>query len=296
MVAAAGLSHGAPLDTDGYPPPGERFQVGGRAMHLQCSGSGAPVVVLAAGLGGTTLEWARVQPGVANFTRVCSYDRAGYGWSERGSGPRTAAVNASELVELLGRGGLAAPFVLVGHSFGGLVVRAFVAMQPERVAGLVLIDSSHEAQFERLERAGSGPPLAPPVGAKFVIANTFQVPDGLPTELRMLARRLALTPDAIVALYAELGAMRWSADQVAREPPLPQIPLVVLAHDALSTARTSSERRRAEDWLTLQAELAKRIPGGRLLVVKDSGHHVHLDQPDVVVETIRSVVAAADFP
>lgn len=291
-----GCAHGAPLDTEAYPPPGERFQVAGHAMHLRCSGTGSPVVVLAAGLGGTTLEWSWVQPQVARFTRVCSYDRAGYGWSERASGPRTAAVAAEELAGLLERGGVGAPLVLVGHSFGGLVLRAFVARQPEAVAGLILIDSSHEAQFERLERADSGPPLAPPEGARFVIGNTSQVPDGLPAELRLLARRLALTPDAIGALYAELGAMRWSADQVARQPTLPQIPLVVLAHDALGAAHTGAERRRARDWLVLQTELSKRIPGGRLLVVKDSGHHVHLDQPEVVVATIRSVVAAAALP
>ena len=208
----------------------------------------------------------------------------------RGPAPRTAAVAAGELAQLLDRAGVPAPYLLVGHSFGGLVAQLFASQYPQRVAGLVLIDASHEAQFRRLERVGGEPPLAP-TGRHFLIANHQRIPDGLPEELRLLARRLALAPDAVAALYAELGAMRWSAREAAIDTELPRVPVVVLVHDAVGQADSPAARERAQAWLALQGELAQRNSGGRLLVVQESGHHLHLDRPDVVIETIRSLLA-----
>jgi pimeloyl-ACP methyl ester carboxylesterase len=290
LLAAAG-AQGAPLNSEQFPAPGQRVMVEGYGMHINCSGDGAPSVVLEAGLGGTSLEWSRVQPEVARLTRVCSRDRAGYGWSDAVPGPRTAMVGAEELRALLAGARVPGPYVLVGHSFGGLVVRLFAALNPHDVAAMVLIDTSHEAQFQRLERVGQEPPLAP-TGKRFVIANHYQTPDGLPPSLRRIARRLALTPDATGALYAELGAIRWSAEELLAIPDPPRVPTVVLAHDAVGQSTTPAQLRRATAWLALQSELAQRTPGDRLLVVKDSGHHVHLDRPEVVIETIRSVISS----
>ena len=126
------------------PPPGQLVDIGGHRLHLWCTGDGAPAVILDTGLGGSTPGWGFVQPEVARFTRVCSYDRAGMGYSDPGPSPRTARRIASELAELLARSGIGGPVVLVGASIAGFNARVFVSDYPERAAGLVLVDASHE--------------------------------------------------------------------------------------------------------------------------------------------------------
>src|SRR5438034_3856902 len=124
------------------PPPGRLVDIGGYRLHLWCTGDGAPAVILDTGLGGSSADWGFVQPGVAAFTRVCSYDRAGMGYSDPGPSPRTARRIALELGQLLDRGGVDGPLVLVGASLGGFTVRVFASERPERVVGLVLVDAS----------------------------------------------------------------------------------------------------------------------------------------------------------
>jgi pimeloyl-ACP methyl ester carboxylesterase len=125
-------------------PPGVLVDIGGYRLHLHCSGSGSPVVLLEAGAGDFSSDWSLVQPAVSQVTRVCSYDRAGYAWSDAGPLPRTIRQVTSELHAMIGAAGLPAPLVLVGHSLGGLYARAFAAAHPDQVAGVVLIDAAHE--------------------------------------------------------------------------------------------------------------------------------------------------------
>jgi pimeloyl-ACP methyl ester carboxylesterase len=120
------------------PPPGRLVDIGGHRLHIWCSGSGAPSVILETGLGGSSADWGFVQPEVAGFTQVCSYDRAGMGYSDPGPSPRTTRRIAYELVQLLDRTGITGQVVLVGASIGGLAVRVFASEHPERTAGLVL--------------------------------------------------------------------------------------------------------------------------------------------------------------
>ncbi len=275
--------------------PGQYVWIGEYRLHIHCMGDGSPTVVLDAGLGGHSLYWSRVQPRVAEFTRVCSYDRAGYGWSDRGPAPRTSERITRELSKLLGLAGVAAPYVLVGHSFGGFTARLFAASYPERTAGLVLVDSSHEAQFERLEQAGIGRAVAP-TGQSFVIGNHYEIPTALPESLRALARALALRPNAVRSLYSELGHMRLSAHQVRHKNSLPDVPLFVIAHDSRSTARTPRNRKKADLWLEMQRELASRTRQARFVLADGSGHYVQLDQPDIVIDAIRSVVEMSRQP
>src|SRR5215216_1696212 len=130
-------------------PVGRLVDVGGYRLHLACQGEGSPTVVMEAAIGETGLLWSPVQPTVAQRTRACVYDRAGYGWSDPSPRPRTAAVMVEELHRLLGAAGVPGPYVLVGHSFGGLLVRLYAARYPQEVAGLVLVDSAHEQQHRR---------------------------------------------------------------------------------------------------------------------------------------------------
>ncbi len=123
--------------------PGRLIDVGGFRLHLHCSGSGRPAVVMDSALAGSSISWSLIQPDVSRLTRACSYDRAGFGWSDAGPMPRTAGRVADELRVLLERGGVAPPFVLVGHSFGGLVMRIFAARYRSDVSGLVLVDPAH---------------------------------------------------------------------------------------------------------------------------------------------------------
>ena len=128
--------------------------MGGYRLHLYCTGTGrpgSPTVILDEGQAATSLGWSKVQPGVASFTRVCSYDRAGYGWSDTSPLPRTAGRMVAELHTLLARAGVAGPYVLVGHSYGGLLMHLYTYTYPQQVAGLVLVDSAHVDQTRSSE-------------------------------------------------------------------------------------------------------------------------------------------------
>ncbi len=138
-----------------YPPPGELVDVGGHSLHINCVGEGSPTVILESGSGATSVDWANIQPEVANTTRVCAYDRAGSGWSEPGPGPGDPQQIAGELHTLLGNARIDGPYVLVGHSFGGLYIRMYADLYPNEVEGMVLVDSSHPEQSKRTAEAQS---------------------------------------------------------------------------------------------------------------------------------------------
>jgi hypothetical protein len=134
-------------DVRAYPPPGQMVDVGGYRLHINCVGTGSPTVVIEAGQGDWSASWSNaVQPEAARITRVCTYDRAGYGWSEPGPLPRTAEHIAHELHTLLHTAGVPGPYVLAGHSLGGLPVRVFAHDYAAEVSGVVLIDSMHPRQ------------------------------------------------------------------------------------------------------------------------------------------------------
>jgi pimeloyl-ACP methyl ester carboxylesterase len=147
--AAGAIAQGIALARDArrFPPPGRLVDIGGSRLHIDLMGDGAPLVVFDAGIAATSLSWRLVQPEVAKFTRTASYDRAGLGWSDPASGPRTAERAAGELHELLHRAALAGPVILVGHSYGGLIARAFATRHRAEVAGMVLVDPPAAAEW-----------------------------------------------------------------------------------------------------------------------------------------------------
>jgi len=126
-----------------YPPPGRRITIGGRKLHLSCTGAGSPTVVLMAGGGAFSIDWALVQPQVAENTRVCSYDRAGLAWSDPGPADETVEQTISDLHMLLNNGGEKGPYLLVGASVGGIYIQAYQRAFPTEVAGLVFSNSSN---------------------------------------------------------------------------------------------------------------------------------------------------------
>ena len=272
-------------------PPGIMVGLGSHRLHIHCTGEGSPAVIFESGLGGTSLDWSRVQPAVSEFTRACSYDRAGYGWSEPGPSPRHAARLAAELDRLLLSAGVPPPYVLVGHSFGGLAIRILAARREQTVAGLVLVDTVHERQFQHMQAAGVRTPTAP-TGRRFVITNPGIVPEGLPESVKPLAQRLAAMPKAVRALYGELEWMRTSAWQVGSIHGAPDAPVIVLSRGPRSGDASLESIRLDGAWLDLQQHLAGSMNNGALRVVDDSGHHIHLDRPEQVVAAIRVLVEA----
>jgi len=126
------------------PAAGRIVDIGGTKLHINCTGTGAPAVILESGFPGVSLDWVLVQPEVAKVTKVCSYDRAGVGWSGLGKQPRTANQIADDIEELLVAAGVPPPYVLVGHSVGGIYVRDFTLKHPDQVIGMVLVDATHE--------------------------------------------------------------------------------------------------------------------------------------------------------
>ena len=136
-------------DARAFPPPGQLIDVGGHKLHLYCIGEGAPTVILDAAFPAQVSNWVWVQPQIAKTTRVCAYDRAGHGWSDLGAEPRDAKQHARELKTLLEKANVPGPFVLVGHSLGGLYVREFADMFPEQVAGMVLLEGTHPDAWKR---------------------------------------------------------------------------------------------------------------------------------------------------
>jgi pimeloyl-ACP methyl ester carboxylesterase len=138
-------------DSRRFPRLGHPVRAAGLTFNLNCYGSAQPTVILESGLGSSSLDWIQIQPQIAKFARVCSYDRAGYGWSDAARGPRTSLQIAKELKALLDAAGERVPYVLVGPSFGGFVIRVYTGLYPADVSGLVFLDASHEDQQSRID-------------------------------------------------------------------------------------------------------------------------------------------------
>ena len=225
-----------------------------------------------------------MQPEVARFTRVCSYDRAGLGYSDPGPSPRTAGRIARELRELLDRIGASEPLVLVGASSGGLSMRLFATEHPGRVRGLVLVDASHEDQNHEVPPIARFVPLLASIGAFRVLGISFDMsPDSLAPDVRGYAVATQFRAAGYKAAASEASSIQQSADEVrASRRPLPH-PVVVI----------TGGRNADDTWRGLQRDQVKLSPRGCQIVAEDSGHVVPLDQPQVIVEAIRALVVAA---
>lgn len=264
-------------------PPGRLVDIGGRRMHLYCIGRGAPTIVIDTGLGGTSLEWEAVMHRLGGPSRVCVYDRAGYGWSDMGPYPRTSSQHANDLYLLLTAAGEAGPYVLVGHSYGGYNMQLFARRYPFMVAGLVLIDASHPEQVDRF--------LAPPYNVRIAPSSSFglvrfgDVPrphPAMPKAARDLSYFQYRNWRPRRTLSYELLGWRESEAELRAEPALPPMPLVVLTRGRRVWPAGAHGDALEQLWIELQAELAAQSPSAAHLVARASGHQIHLDQPDLV--------------
>ena len=266
------------------PPPGHLVDIGGYRLHLWCTGDGAPAVILDTGLGGSSADWGFVQPDVARFTRVCSYDRAGMGYSDPGPSPRTARRIASELAELLARSGIDGPVVLVGASVAGFNVRVFASDHPERAAGLVLVDASHENQAHEVPRMARFVPLLSTIGVLRLFGVSFgQRIESLAPSVRQFARATSFRAAGYQTAADEIIHIRQSASEVRSSRRKLTIPVLVI----------TGGRGADENWRQLQRDQASLSERGCLMIAQESGHVVSVDQPEVVVDAIRTVVETA---
>jgi D-alanyl-D-alanine carboxypeptidase len=280
--------HGGVSGTQAQPAtpaaPGVLVDIGDRSLFLSCSGTGSPTVILESGLNDTAAVWSAVQSEVARTTRVCSYDRANVpGGASDQSDPtvstprlRFAAELVADLRALLATAAVPGPYVLVGHSVGGLLIRLYAAIYPDEVAGLVLVDATHEDNWARLEEE-IGPELWPQAVEQFTQAVAGGVLEPL-----------------------DLEATATQVRNAREDQPLQPMPLAVLTHTQPPDAATllpglsveASERR----WSEQQADLVTLLPDSRQILAEESGHYIQNDRPDLVIDAIADVVATVRDP
>ncbi len=250
---------------------GDRVDIGGRQMFISCQGTGTPTVILEHGLGATGVDWELVQDAIESDTRVCFSSRAGMGFSDRidGEGVRTAQDAVDDLASVLMAADVSPPYILVGHSFGGFVVRMFADQHPDAVVGMVLVDTSHEDQFRLFEER-----LPPETWAE--VSQFFGTDNPERMDLQASSAEMAATSD------------------------LDDLPLVVIqADDQVTDAEAQGVSQAVADEVDmvnnelaplLQAELANLSTNSTLIFAEGSGHFVHVDRPEVVIQAIRSLL------
>ncbi len=303
-----------------YPPPGQMVDVGGYKLHIYCQGSGSPTVVLVPGAGDFSLTWSLVQPEVAQTTRVCAYDFGGFGWSELGPKPPTLENIVAELHTLLTNAGIEGPYVLVGHSLGGMYVRAYAVRYPEEVVGMVLVDPTHEDQVERYyaalaskENGGGGPTLSDQINLLvyqqllrlFQDLNTLGIlamsPQSFPAavpdlpEVAKEYKAVMLSNDSFFAAIRQQGDYVEDNEADVREmhiTTLGDIPLVVLSSRKVAPQPGLSAEETAELRAELHTELAALSSRGELVFAEESSHNIQWDQPQLVIEAILEVIQA----
>jgi pimeloyl-ACP methyl ester carboxylesterase len=313
VLTAARVSPPAPA------PIGALVDIGGgQRLHVNCRGSGSPAVLLESGTADLSVVWARVQPLVAQQTRVCSYDRAGYAWSDPGHRPRTFAQISLELHTALDKLHVPPPYVLVGQSYGGLVVRGFARRYRSEIAGLVLVDAVHEdqhiayggaAHLIRAEAKGRTAPAPVIEIDRDAIASAAAtalrpLPDGpleapldtLPDAAQAIWRWAMRQPSLPIATSAELD---WSPEEfvafheerLKNRATLGSLPLAVLSRTrgGFSPTRDMTPAQLEEERTRLQADLAALSTSGAVTVAPNAGHNIHLEDPPWVAAAILRI-------
>lgn len=275
MTLAACQGASVPPATPAAAPPvrdattmDELVDAGGLSLHIRCVGDGAPVVVLDAGLGDDASVWSEIQPELGRFARTCAYDRAGTGKSGGAPRPHGSRQMVSDLHALLGRAGIEGPYVLVGHSFGGLNVRLYASEHGSEVTGMVLVDATTEEQDTRFWS------LIPEEAMRGFRASLTRHPEGLDFE----------------AYLASLKEVRESKRSLG------DMPLVVLSHGKEGPPPPGGApdlgAQLARAWREMQSDLPRLSSNSVHVTAVNSGHSIHKDAPRLVIAAVQAVVKA----
>ena len=295
-----------------FPAPGQLVDVDGYQMHIHCVGEDSPTIILESGAGSFSTDWALIQPEVAKTNRVCVYDRAGYGWSERSLQPQSAVELTSALHTLLNNSGIEGPYIMVGHSLGGLYVRLFQQQYPNEVVGMVLVDSAHEevrirsskefrdagdvflSQFDQQVKTFQ---VINEIGIMALSPSQCPANEKLPTDAQAAyCAVLAMDGRFFATLQEEYVLLNTRIEQV-RETNLDDLgdmPLIVLEAGQFEWTGNDIESSVLDEHKqlthTLQQELAELSSQGKLITVEESGHFIQIEQPSVVVNAIYQVI------
>jgi len=291
-----------------YPPQGELVDIGGFRLHLNCIGQGTPTVVMDAGGGAPSITWGLVPSEIAKFTRVCTYARAGLGWSDPNPRiSRNSQQSVDELHSLLTKAGINPPYILVGHSLGGVNMRLYASQYPEDVVGLVLVDSSHENQMtselwrrtKMLSWLYQVLRVVSQVGVLRLIGemNLLPILKGIkqeiqkyPLEVQALFdafKSFCYRPDYWATASSELANIKKSFEEVRSVTSLGSLPLIVLSQGS-KDSKMSDER--FQQWASLQLDLTKLSSNSQRVIAENSGHLVQLDQPELVISAVQRLI------
>jgi pimeloyl-ACP methyl ester carboxylesterase len=256
--------------------------IGTHSLHIRCIGQGSPTVMIDTGVGDTLERWDDLQSQITQFTHVCTYDRAGYGSSESGPLPRHSQQMADELQQLLENADIRGPYVLVGHSLGGLTMQVFADRYPDLVAGLILLDPSPLAfitgqAFPELYQMLAGQALEFQNMAEAAHQSTD-------TEAQAITNYLEAVASEHVALIAE------SATQIAAIESFGDLPLIVIGSGLPNPAFGADAEAFQQFWIEQNQELAAKSTDGRFVLAQESSHYIQEDAPDVVLNAIRETV------
>jgi len=314
VIAGAGALYeraGERGDLRRLPRIGRAVDIGGRSLNIFCSGEGSPAVIFDSGAGSSGYDWAEIQPEVAKLTQACWFDRAGYGWSDPGPYPRTSAAMSRDLNALLHRAGVPPPYILVGHSLGGLNARVYTGMYPAEVAGLVLVDAAHEDEPRRAPKfmLGKTAPswlwhpiwiaaqLARRVGFVRLTAPRIPLPaDSAQRTREQIVQALRVQPKTIATLVDPTSPESYREAEASGN--FGNRPLIVLTRGRVNPPAnpTETDRQAAayeQVWMhEIQPKLAALSTRGRQIIVEKSGHGIPDEAPDAVIAAVSEVLAA----
>ena len=309
LTLTTSLAFGQTISLDStYPPLGQLVNIGERKLHILCSGKGSPTIVLVAGAGAFSIDWNLVQSRIDSTTRVCSYDRAGLGWSDSGYAEETVEETVSDLHKLLRAAGEKPPYILVGASIGGIFIQAYQHTFPKEVAGLVFTNSSNQIGFAAKSRTDliwnltedeirSSYPFPPSTDNSSMLTKVVEPFDRLPPDLQPI--RLWLTirlqekwnksipnPESTLSWRKEFLREFNESDAVKPNFPLGKLPVVVVDSDP----RVNDSLRYSRDGAA--ARLDYLSSNSTHITTPESGHEIHLYQPDAVVSSLKMIISA----
>jgi len=267
------------------PLPGERHDIGGHQLHINCMGQGSPTIIIDTGLGDDSSDWQLILEQSAQISKTCVYDRSGYGWSDYGPRPRNSRRIAYELDLLLQQANIPAPYILVGHSFGGYNMRVFAATHPQKISGLILVDASHENQYERLDIN------IPKSGRR--IRSIISLPSTTIKEFPPTKKNQLLQDRAFRTARHEISSLYQSSRQVQRFGDIPTVPLIVISRGIEEWSGNDIARQREKTWIRLQQDLTFLSPISQHIFAHHSGHNIHQQQPEIIVDAISEVTHLA---